>query len=251
MTTASAVKSNAASRACRIVSVLAVFAALFPFNSHAGNLGQIGTLSQSEFLRISADLGAAAAYKGVMPATSLGVAGFDIGAEITQTQLENTTLFRRAGAGDIDSLFAPKLHVAKGLPFNVDIGAVAGKLPGVDGSLIGAELRYAVLDDGIAMPALGVRVSGTRLSGVGNLSLSTLALDAILSKKLALVTPYAGAGTVRARSKASVAGLREETFNKSRVFVGLNANVLISNVAVEAEKMGDNTSLTAKVGIRF
>ena len=121
----------------------------------------------------------------------------------------------------------------------------------MDGSLIGAEARYAILDDGLATPAFGVRLSGSRLVGVTNVSLSTVAVDAMLSKKLALVTPYIGAGMVRVQSRANVAGLREENFNKSRVFVGMNVNFLVTNFALEAEKMGDNTSLSAKVGFRF
>jgi hypothetical protein len=121
----------------------------------------------------------------------------------------------------------------------------------VGGSLIGAELRYALFDDGIATPALGVRLSGTKLSGVSYLELSTVALDAMLSKKLTVVTPYVGAGVVRTQSKLGVASLHDEKINKSRVFIGLNASFLISNVSIEAEKLGDNTSLSAKAGFRF
>ena len=230
---------------------LAAMACCVCAGSFAGNLDQIGTLAQSQFLKLSTDLGAAAAYKGVTPATPLGLTGFDIGVEATQTQLENTAIFRQAGAGDVDNLYIPKLHITKGLPFNVDIGAFVSQVSGVGGSLFGAELRYALLDDGIASPALAVRLSGTTLSGVSHLDLSTWALDAMLSKKLTFVTPYIGAGGVRTRSRASVANLQEETISKSRVFMGVNANFLLANFAVEAEKLGDNTSLSAKVGFRF
>jgi hypothetical protein len=220
-------------------------------NAFAGDLNQIGTLAQGQFLKLSTDLGAASAYKGVMPATPLGTAGFDVGIELTQTSIESAAVFRQAGAGDISNLYVPKIHVSKGLPLGFDIGAFVSRLSGVEGSLIGLEARYAILDDGLATPALGVRLSGSRLSGVNKLSLSTVALDAMLSKKLALVTPYIGAGSVRVTSRADVSGLREESFNKSRVFVGMNINFLLSNIAVEAEKMGDNTSLSAKAGFRF
>lgn len=219
-------------------------------NSIAGDLNNIGTLSQNQFLKLSTDLAAASSYKGVTPATPLGITGFDIGVEVTQTQIESTAVFRQAGT-DLDNVYVPKLHVHKGLPGGFDIGAFLSSVSGVSGTLIGAELRYAILDDGIAAPALGVRLSGTKLSGVSHLDLSTVALDAMLSKKLALVTPYVGAGTVRTQSKVDVGGLKEEKINKSRVFVGVNANVLLANVAVEAEKMGDNTSLSAKLGFRF
>ena len=230
--------------------VLAV-ATLFAANAYAGDLNQIGTLTQNQFLKLSTDLGAASAYKGVTPATPLGVVGFDIGAEITQTSIENSAIFRQAGAGDISNLYVPKIHVTKGLPGGFDIGAFVSRVSGVGGSLIGLEARYAILDDGLTTPALGVRLSGTKLSGVSKLSLSTVAVDAMLSKKLTLITPYIGAGSVRVKSSADVAGLRDESFNKSRVFVGMNVNFLLANIALEAEKMGDNTSVSAKAGFRF
>jgi len=234
-----------------VLAALAFIASGICTSSFAGNLDQIGTLAQSQFLKLSTDLGAAAAYKGVTPATPLGVTGFDIGVEATQTQLESAAILRQAGAGDVDSLYVPKLHITKGLPFNVDIGAFVSQVSGVGGSLFGAELRYALLDDGVASPALAVRLSGTKLSGVSFLDLSTWALDAMLSKKLTFVTPYIGAGAVRTQSRASVANLQEEMIGKSRVFIGVNANFLLANFAVEAERLGDNTSLSAKVGFRF
>ena len=230
--------------------VLAV-ATLFAANAYAGDLNQIGTLTQNQFLKLSTDLGAASAYKGVTPATPLGLTGFDIGAEITQTSIENSAIFRQAGAGDISDLYVPKIHVTKGLPGGFDIGAFVSRVSGVGGTLIGLEARYAILDDGLTTPALGVRLSGTKLSGVAKLNLSTVAVDAMLSKKLTLVTPYIGAGSVRVKSSADVAGLREESFNKSRVFIGMNVNFLLANIALEAEKMGNNNSLSAKAGFRF
>ena len=230
-----------------VVAVALVLAA----NAEAGDLNQISSLTQGQFLKLSTDLGAASTYKGVTPATPLGLAGFDLGAEITQTKLENTAEFRQAGAGDLDNVYIAKIHVTKGLPFGFDIGAFVGKVSGIGGSLIGAEARYAILDDGLTTPALAVRLSGSKLFSVSSVHLSTVAVDAMLSKKLAVVTPYIGAGTVRVNGSADVAGLHGETFNKSRLFIGMNVNLLVSNFAVEAEKMGDNSSVSAKLGFRF
>lgn len=229
-------------------AAVAATAVLCSTASLAGDLNQIGTLTQDQFRRLSTDLGAAASYKGVTPATSLGLMGVDVGLELTQTQIENTSVFKQAG-GDLDNIYTSKIHINKGLPFGFDIGAFVGKASGVDGTLFGGEMRYAFLEDSLTSPALGVRLSGSKLSGVSHLSLSTAALDAMVSKKLAFVTPYAGGGVVRTQSSSGA--FREEKFNKSRVFVGVNANFLLANVAVEAEKLGDNTSLSAKVGFRF
>lgn len=218
---------------------------------HASDLPFIQSVTQSEFRGISEDLGAAFSYKGVTPATPLGVLGFDVGVEVTDTKLENSSFFRRAGADGESHLMIPKVHVHKGLFGGLDIGAFVGGASEINATLYGAELRYALLDDGLATPAVGVRLSGTKASGLGDLDVSTGALDLTISKKFTAITPYAGAGTVRVQSRVRGSPLAEERFNKGRLFAGVNVNLLAANLAVEAEKMGDNTSLSAKLGFRF
>lgn len=230
------------------IAALALCAAL---PAAAADFGSIGALAQGEFRSLAEDLGAAFSYKGVTPATPLGLSGFDVGVEVTTTSLEHSSIFRLAGAGGSSDLVIPKLHVHKGLWGRVDLGAFIGGASEVDATLFGAEARYALLEDGIATPAVGIRLSGTKASGVGDLRIATGALDVTVSKKFTLVTPYAGAGAVRVQSSVRGSGLAEESFNRSRVFAGVNVNLLAANLAVEAEKMGDNTSLSAKLGFRF
>jgi len=218
---------------------------------HAADFPFIQSVTQSEFRGISEDLGAAFSYKGVTPATPLGALGFDVGVEVTDTKLENSSFFRRAGADDNSHLLIPKVHVHKGLFGGLDIGAFVGGASEISATLYGAELRYALLDDGLATPAMGVRLSGTKASGLGDLDVATGALDLTVSKKFTAITPYAGAGIVHVQSRVRGSPLAEERFNKGRVFAGVNVNLLAANLAFEAEKMGDNTSLSAKVGLRF
>jgi hypothetical protein len=233
----------------RRVTLAAALALCLP--AAAGEFDTIGSLSQGEFHRLSQDLGAAFSYKGVTPATPLGLLGFDVGVEATRTTIENSSLFRRAGGSEHSELLIPKLHVYKGLPAGFDIGAFLAGSSDVGATLVGVDLRYAVLDDSLAMPAVALRLSGTRATGLGKLNVGTLALDVMVSKKFALLTPYAGAGTVRVQSRPHADGLGDENFNVGRVFGGVNLNLLAVNLAFEAEKTGKNTSLTAKVGWRF
>jgi hypothetical protein len=227
------------------------FIAALSLPAAAGDFGSLATLSQDEFRRLSQDLGAVISYKGVTPATPLGTLGFDVGLEVTRTRIENPSVFRRAGAGVSSDIDVPKLHVYKGLPFGLDIGAFVGGASDIGATLMGVDLRYAFLDDGLTTPALALRLSGTRASGLGDFRIGTGALDVMVSKKFALVTPYGGAGVVRVQSRAHVNGLADETFNKGRVFGGVNVNLLAVNLALEAEKMGDDTSISAKIGWRF
>lgn len=231
--------------------VAAATLALCATAAQAGDLNNIGSLGQADYLRLSKDLGAIVSYKGVTPATPLGIVGIDIGVELTSTQLESKSIFTQAGGSASSSVVVPKLHFYKGLPGGVDIGGFISKVSDANISLFGLEARYAVIDDGITMPAVALRLAGTRENGVSQIDLSTISFDVMVSKKLTLITPFAGVGTVQVKSKPNVGGLAEEKFNQSRVFAGINANFALINVAVEAEKQGDNTSLSAKAGFRF
>jgi hypothetical protein len=211
----------------------------------------VGSLSQDDLRGLSRDLGAAMSYKGVTPGTALGASGFDIGIEATDTRLENSTAFARAGVGSRSNLVVPKLHVNKGLVGGLDIGAFVGGSTEINATVIGADLRYAVIDDTLTSPALAVRISGTRLNGTGDLRLATAAADLMVSKAFTLLTPYIGAGAVRVEAQAHNTSLAQQNFSRGRVFGGVNLNLVGANLAIEAEKMGDNTSLSAKVGIRF
>jgi hypothetical protein len=228
----------------------AAVAAMSPFAA-AADFSDLRNLPQAGFRDLAEDLGAAFSYKGITPATPLGVLGFDLGIGVTETRLEHSSAFRLAGAGSRSSLLLPRLHVHKGLFGRLDIGAFVAGATQVDAMLFGAELRYAVLDDGLATPAVGVRLAGTRATGTGDLSFATGSLDLMVSKKLTAITPYAGTGIVRVLTSADGAGLQDERFNRSRLFAGVNVNLLAANIAFEAEKMGDNTSLSAKIGFRF
>lgn len=215
----------------------------------AADLTNLGGLTQEQFRKLSEDLGAAFSYKGVTPATSLGPWGFDLGVELTTTDMRNSDVFQAAGSGSVDRLFVPKVHLNKGLWTGSDIGGFYGGSSELGGSLWGVSLRQAFMEDTATSPAFAGRISGTRTTDLGSLKVYSVAADLMLSKRLTIVTPYIGAGIVRVESKAT--GFETETFNQGRFFGGVNMNLGIINLAAEAERMGSNTSLSAKVGWRF
>lgn len=230
-------------------TALLALAAAVP--AQAADFPDIGELLQGEFRDLSRDLGAAFSYKGVTPATPLGTLGFDVGVEVTETRMEHSRLFALAGAGDTSRVVIPKLHAHKGLPLGFDVSAFVAGATDIDARLFGAGVRWTLADDGWVFPAVGIRASATRATGTGDLKLSTAAVDLMVSKKFTAVTPYVGAGTVRTQASVANSVLREERINESRVFAGVNLNLLAANLAFEAEKMGDNLSLSAKLGWRF
>lgn len=220
----------------------------------AADLNTLQVLNQSEFRLLSKDLGAALSYKPLLPAAALGITGFDIGVAVTATALKSVVQLERATNNtDLpDTVPLPSLRAHKGLPFNIDLGVTYTALPTTNIKVVGGELRWAVLPGSVALPAVAVRASLTKLTGVDQLKLDTQGLDISVSKGFAIATPYIGAGIVRVKSTPQgVPTLREESFSQSKVFGGLNLNFGLVNLALEADTTDSRTSYGIKFGFRF
>ncbi len=229
-------------------------AALLPMSAviQADNdLDDLTNLAQKQFRDISEILGAASSYKALSPAEPLGTLGFDIGVEVTATNLDKD-LFDAASEGgwDIDYLPVPKIHVHKGLPFNLDVGAFYASAPETDITLWGAEIRYAIIEGNVAVPAVSVRLTYSQLDGVDDLDLKNMGIEASVSKGFTIFTPYAGIGRIRTESEANNTPLDKESIDMNKIFAGININLGI-NLAFEADMTGGTKSFGVKAGMRF
>ncbi len=215
------------------------------------DLSKLGAV-QSDFRNLSEDLGSALSYKAISPAESMGITGFDVGVELTSTKLaKSASLWKNLTGTNMSNVYIPKLHVTKGLPLDIDIGAFASTIPTTGINLFGGELKYAVLPGSVAMPAVAIRGSLTKLSGVKQLTLDTKSLDVSVSKGFAMFTPYAGIGQVWVNSTPDIAGLKAESFTQTKTFVGGNLNFGLTNLAAEYDKTGSADSFNFKLGFRF
>jgi len=222
------------------------------------NLDAINALgSQDAFKKFSEDLGAAFSYKAITPAEPLGITGFDVGLEISQTKLENEQYFDIACGGcGADSIYVPRLHVHKGLPMNFDVGVSYASVPNSNVKLTGAELSYANIEGGTVMPAVATRATYSKLTGVDQLDFETMGLEVSISKGFAMFTPYGGIGYNWVTSTPNLPSglpvtLEEEKFNQTKYYVGLNMNLGLINFDVEADQTGDAQTYSGKVGFRF
>ena len=238
----------------KAIAAVAAFSITSPCFA-ADNIDSLQNLLQSEFKAFSQDLGAALSYKAVSPAEPLGITGFDIGLEVTGTKLNHSDVWDKASSGSAPSTVpVPKLHVIKGLPFNFDVGAVYTKIPTTNISLLGGELRYAILEGGVASPAVAVRGTFTKLSGVDQLDFSTKGLELSVSKGFAMLTPYAGIGEVWVDSKPKADAatvLNKESFQQTKYFVGANINLGLINFDLDYDNTDSTNSYTVKMGWRF
>lgn len=232
-----------------------VLLSAFALAASADDVNRIDGLVQADFRDLSKDLGAAVSYKAVVPIEALGVTGFDFGFEITATELEHRDAWDRASSGSAPStVYLPKLHVHKGLPAGIDIGAFYGTAADSNIDVWGGEIRYALIEGGTAIPAVGLRGTYSKLSGVDQLQLDTRGVELGVSKGFAFFTPYAGVGRVWTDSNpvgATSNNLQAEKFSDDKVYLGANINFIAGNLAVEADKIGDTTSYSAKFGFRF
>jgi hypothetical protein len=198
-------------------------------------------LANNEFRQLVREAGMLAAYRGVAPAEPQGVTGFDIGVEASFVKLDSP-VWDRVLVGDAPSYLAvPRLHVRKGLPFNLDIGASYAAVPDSNIELFGAELQWAILEGSTATPALALRGSYSTLRGVDDLDLQTMAADAVVSKGFLMLTPYAGVGVVRIDGKYDGANatlqntLSDQKVTETRVFGGVQVALALLRLTLEAE----------------
>ncbi|MFP5394062.1 MAG: hypothetical protein ACLGI6_21400 [Gammaproteobacteria bacterium] len=232
----------------RHLCAIAFAAAAVP--AMADELGSVQRLSQAEFANLAKDFTAAGSYKAVTPAEPLGVVGFDVGVEVAGTKMEHSDVWKKAG-GDSSTVYMPRLHVHKGLPFNIDVGASLTAVPGSDIKLIGAEIKYAIIAGNTAVPAVAVRAAATRLSGVDQVDFNSRSLELAISKGFLNLTPYAGVGRVWGSVTPNVGNLRKESPSASKVFAGLNINMGVANLVAEVDRTGGNDTASLKLGFRL
>lgn len=240
----------------RYISMAALLAASLP--AVAGDINNIGGLTQDQFHRFTQDLGSTLSYKPLAPAEPLGLLGFDIGVAATDTKVKNQDVFQAVGAGnDVTSVVVPQLRALVGLPFGIDVGAMAAEAPGTNVRLYGGEVKWAFLKGSTVMPAVALRGSYTKLAGVDQLDLNTKGVDLSISKGFAMFTPYGGIGKVWTNAApknipaSSPTPPSSESISQNKYFVGLQVNILLFNVVVEGDKTGDDTTYGLKLGFRF
>lgn len=217
-------------------------------------------MTQDLFKKFSEEAGVALSYKPVSPAEPYGITGFDVGLEVSAINIDDKYWKFALKDQDVPGYaLIPKLHAIKGLPFGIDIGAVYSQVPGSNIKYYGGELKYAILQGSAVTPALSVRGTFSKLSGVKELDLTTYGAEASISKGFGMgvkLTPYAGVGVNWIKSTpqdyaSNVLGLKEESFAKTKGYVGARFNILLLSVTAEAEYNTVTPVYSIKAGLSF
>ncbi len=196
------------------------------------------------------EIGMVTAYNPVAPAEPYGITGFDVGMALTMYSIDATT-WADAMPSAPSTLPVPRLMARKGLPFGVDVAGSYISVPGTNMTLMGGEVRYAILDGSMATPAVSVSGNMGKLSGVSGLDVSTFGLDLAVSKGFLMLTPYAGVGNVWiSGSESAGLGLADHSATKLRSYVGARFSMGIFNFVGQVDQ-GDTTSYSLRANIGF
>ena len=234
----------------RVLTPFSVLLSLaFSAQALAGDF-DIETPDQDAFGDVAKDITAALNYKALGPAEPSGLTGFSIGVFGSYVPVENEDAWETLTGDEVGEIGTVGISASKGLPFGVDVGAFYSAVPGTDGNLFGAELRYAVWKGGIASPAVAVRASYTKLSGVDDIDYDSTGLDVSISKGFTLLTPYAGAGMVFGTvDAADEFGLDKEDVDVGRFFAGVRMTLGFLALTPEYEHVGDSDVFSLRVSL--
>lgn len=225
-----------------------------PCNAAGNDIKLDPSIVQKQFEDLSKEVGLIISYVPLAPAEPLGITGFDIGIEVTAANISSGSSFWELAISDQkppDYILLPKVHVQKGLPLGIDVGAIFATAPGTNVSLYGGELKWAVMKGSIVAPAVALRGSYTALAGVDDIDASTYGLDASVSKGFGPLTPYGGIGQtwIKTEEKAGI-GLDDVSTSATKLFIGTKLKLLLLSIVFQAD-FSDIQMYSARANFSF
>jgi hypothetical protein len=165
-------------------------------------------VKQTQYKSLMSELAVVMAPPILMPADTLGYSGFQLSLQNTNTQISSGADFWQKGVQNVSGPWLSTLSVwaRKGiwLPLpGFELGAGATKLFNSNMYAVQGYAKLA-LHEGFhdwALPSFAVRGAVSRLLGASEVDLTSLAIDASLSKSFGIggtvtLDPYLGAGTL-------------------------------------------------------
>jgi hypothetical protein len=222
--------------------------------ANADDLPDVNQLNQSEFSALADDLGAAFSIGGFSAGASVSLAGVQLGVGLGAANLSNRNIWRAAwrdGGSPPSNLIVSKWRATIPLSSHLDLSGQYAFAHGTSLRSVGADLRIKLVNETLVAPGLFLGVSATHLLGTESVRSNTLGLNLGISKRLPLITPYAGVGHVWARtSPRGSTGLQAVTSQQNRLYAGVHLSAIFS-LALEVERVGDSTNFSARYGLHF
>jgi hypothetical protein len=179
------------------------------------------------FRQLAAQLAPALAPMQAEPVITSGPSGFDLSLETQVTALQGDVWRRgsrgpggttRTCAGENsdprERLISERLHVSKGLPLGFSIGVSFGKLFATSAYSVGADVKFALLEEALDdwLPDVALRGALHRSVGTHDYDLMTSTLELLLSDRFVIartvvLSPFLGAGLLHTRVRSETIDL--------------------------------------------
>ncbi len=217
------------------------------------------SLTQDQWHTFVKQVGAVSSFKSLASAKTLGTMNFRVGVDMSKTPVDqhnpawiNTFTHPDADCPLGDAVGYPTLRASMGVSDRMDIGGYWTVAPGANYGMVGGELKYAFLQESAKTPAAAVRASATLLTGVPDFNLAIYSIDALASKDIAMLTPYAGirSSLVIGTETTSKVDLKSESIVLTQGYVGIAYSIWKINLAAEYNVSSVNTFAFA-IGFGF
>ncbi len=222
----------------------------------AKDIKLISGITQSEFESFVKEFGTASLFNPMTPAEPLGLTGFDISVEGIMTDINDSDAYWKkffGGEEPYSYIPASRLHVQKGMPFGMDVGAMYVAIPGSNIKLWGLEAKYTFFEGNVITPALSTRLSYSSLLGVDDISLNTMSLDLLISKGFMTFTPYAGISLnkIDGNEQSDVVILNNVEETQTRLLLGVQFSLMPLLIIDGEVSFGEVPQYGLKFGFRF
>ena len=235
-------------------------AAADPYDFQIHELRDSSTDPNENFRAFVRELGAALTSVSLTPPETLGHSAFAVNAELSVVQLRQQLPTERDIQG---ALLVPSVHVRKGLPFSLELGARAAWIEKSRMAAGTAELKWAINEGFGYLPDVSLRGSVTKLFGTRDFDLTAGGADLAVGKEFAIggmitLTPYVGWNLVWVGASSNTID-----FRPSRPFdegicgpdypasCDRNAQMTVDSGVYDEVPAGDNSHNRFYFGVRF
>ena len=200
------------------------------------------SLTQDQWHKFTKQAGGIVYFKSLASAKTLGKLHFNIANDKSSTPVDqhdlawiNSFTHPDENCPLGDAITIPTIRASMGVSDDMDVGAYWTTAPKANYGVVGGEFKYAFLQESKKFPAAAARASVSILTGVSDFNFSIYSVDLLASKKIAMLTPYAGIkqSLAIATETTSKVNLNKESIYITQGYAGVVYSVWMLNLAAE------------------
>lgn len=212
----------------------------------------IAPLEQGRFESLAGDVSAAVAMPAADAGLPPGHGRWRVSLGASRSATESPQLWQDSNGDRREALYAPQVLVEAGIGERIGVGVSYAQIPGNGARLYGVRGSLLAAGSAGSGPALALRASHHRLSGVDGLEAQATALDAVGSWGAGAWRPFVGAGVLRGHVAAEGGDLRYQAdLTLPRVFGGIEYTLGALRLGAELGSTDGRTTQALRLSYSF